>query len=986
METSQFWNLLASSKLLSGAAIQQQSQRFSHLQPPPSAKDVADDLIKHKLISGYQAQLLLAGHDGPFHFGNYTITDRYPAAPLTGQFKAIHRPTSHPVLLEFWKDDSGGQFETWASIEQAVELLAQIDTPSLASTYESVAVPEYRFVVHQRPEGVTLRERIPPKSRLPWKDACTVFSQVATAIENLHQQELVAGVVSSDEIWISKSGLTQFRINLQPTSASNSANLEGEFAATGGSDSTVPTKASDWRGLGNTLLRVACGKRASASPPQSLTDEEKRLLNQYDVPAEMQALLKSLVSADSHGRIEFDPPVSEQLTKFSGRRIDAIKPTPSATLVSFKKSISQFHASPASPTGSIESFPDLNIAPVHQEASTGAGDEDTLMSTFPAMQVDRETGAVGSPSAIQANTTHRDRRAVGSKEKKRSSMVTAAISLILFASVLGVGIWLTSRPPVEPMDFSGKESGLASNPKLSSESLDVTTAMEEGLPAVADRVPVISQQIIADDRTHLWESPTLGPSLELVGIPALPKILMVVRPRALLAQDEGERLLRSLGPELGSMLERWQSENGVRLGEIEALTVSLHSSDQREYEWFVLCRLAKETDAEVLKRSWGNLQPAATPGGNVYWVSSERPDRAWLVINESNENIDSVRRFAAGPTQLIAEIADDSAGTEVTGGIAEIARQTDCTRHFNLLYLSPALFNDEGQTLMADRLSGVNRELAGLLPDQVQAGLVSLHLDQGTYLELRFLRAVDSRANELKERLENLFRDVRNRTTGWVASIPSSPYWEPIRSKFGLMLVDLFRNLRWGVEHGEIVANVWLPPMAAHNLIAAAELSISFADGAGAESKLAVQTTSQPTPQTLAELLKTKRDLNIANPPDLNLLMADLENEIRDDFPALPFPFKIRLMGTHLQAEGITQNQRPSELNFMQVTLGEILTSIMVSANPAKDISGPADPRCKLVWAIADDPEAPGQPILLITTRNAAEANQYELPLEFQTE
>ena len=60
--------------------------------------------------------------------------------------------------------------------------------------------------------------------------------------------------------------------------------------------------------------------------------------------------------------------------------------------------------------------------------------------------------------------------------------------------------------------------------------------------------------------------------------------------------------------------------------------------------------------------------------------------------------------------------------------------------------------------------------------------------------------------------------------------------------------------------------------MAAHNLIAATEHAISFSAGTGG--------TAAPVyagPKTLDELLATKRDLNIANPPDLNVLIADLQ-------------------------------------------------------------------------------------------------------------
>jgi len=52
----------------------------------------------------------------------------------------------------------------------------------------------------------------------------------------------------------------------------------------------------------------------------------------------------------------------------------------------------------------------------------------------------------------------------------------------------------------------------------------------------------------------------------------------------------------------------------------------------------------------------------------------------------------------------------------------------------------------------------------------------------------------------------------------------------------------------------------------------------------------------------------------------------------------------------------------------------------MTSANPDKTISGPADPNCKLVWVVAQDPDDEANKAILITTRAAAEEKGYSLP------
>ena len=196
------------------------------------------------------------------------------------------------------------------------------------------------------------------------------------------------------------------------------------------------------------------------------------------------------------------------------------------------------------------------------------------------------------------------------------------------------------------------------------------------------------------------------------------------------------------------------------------------------------------------------------------------------------------------------------------------------------------------------------------------------------------------------------------------------------------MLIDVADNLRWDDEFGTVIGNVWLPPNALHNITAASELAISFEP----KKRWAQGTVAKKqTPQTLQELLGTRRDLKIANPPDLNVLLADIATEISDEYLNLPFKFSIQLAGPDLQLEGITQNQRPGPLEIEKQTVAEILTQVMVSANPNRDISGPSDPNCKLVWVIVDTEGENGnrEKSVLITTRAAAAQKGYVLPDAF---
>jgi hypothetical protein len=193
------------------------------------------------------------------------------------------------------------------------------------------------------------------------------------------------------------------------------------------------------------------------------------------------------------------------------------------------------------------------------------------------------------------------------------------------------------------------------------------------------------------------------------------------------------------------------------------------------------------------------------------------------------------------------------------------------------------------------------------------------------------------------------------------------------------MMSAFSQQWRTGIEDKQVIANCWAPPTALHNLVAAAECLMSFAHQGP-------QTDARPAiPKNLRELLQTPRDLSVSTSPDLIILIENLEQEIRDDYGQLPFEFEIRLVGNDLAKEGITQNQRPGDFELRQAPLSDILSEIMVQANPDRNITGPSDPRCKMVWVIANDPEDPDRELILITTRAAATEKSYELPAAFRT-
>jgi len=294
-------------------------------------------MVKKKAISSYQAKIVLAGHSGPFHIGKYTIVDRIKKGLMKGNFAARHTRTKYPVLLQFLEGSHPDHLPQWNRIEAATDDFSKVKHPNVVETFESVVLPEHRFVVSQFPTGPSLCEKIPRKARLPWKVACGLIAQAAMGLEQIHQAGLVHGSISPRTIWINKNGGVQIRLNplidlnfQRPDKELNGNESHLDYRAPERFDvppqraekkngdgrptdsmhpNSQPSSASDVYSLGCTLFRTIAGK----TPFPDLDPEKKKSdhqtaplpdLKRLELPANLETLLGKMLAKDPQDRPE----------------------------------------------------------------------------------------------------------------------------------------------------------------------------------------------------------------------------------------------------------------------------------------------------------------------------------------------------------------------------------------------------------------------------------------------------------------------------------------------------------------------------------------------------------------------------------------------------------------------------------------------------------------------------------------------------------
>jgi hypothetical protein len=160
---------------------------------------------------------------------------------------------------------------------------------------------------------------------------------------------------------------------------------------------------------------------------------------------------------------------------------------------------------------------------------------------------------------------------------------------------------------------------------------------------------------------------------------------------------------------------------------------------------------------------------------------------------------------------------------------------------------------------------------------------------------------------------------------------------------------------RGGVVDGQVVLNAYLPQAAAHNLVMGAELTLLESSG---PARTAAQAARPAAPRSVAESLKKRISLSVPR-DSLDRVMDVLAKELGVD---------IVILGSDLEAEGITKNQSLNNLDERDLPAGDILRKVLKLANPDD----------KLVFVIR--PNDDGGEAIFVTTRAAAKKQGESLP------
>jgi len=292
---SDFINLVRKSGLLD----EQTFSQLVDLDLPDEPFACAETLVRHHMLTPFQAKQLLAGRHRGLVLGAYKILRPLGKGGMGVVYLADHAGLGRKVAIKVLTNEQAREKLALERFQREARAAAALDHPNIVRLHDITQVSGINFLVMEYVEGVDLQSLVQQAGALHYAQAANYIAQAAAGLAHAHERGFIHRDIKPANLILGKEGTVKIldmglaRSVLNPKDALTGKLGDDEDMITGTADYLSPEQAlnvtldarSDIYSLGATLFTLVTGR-----PPFDGSTAQKLAQHQVAPPPNLNKI------------------------------------------------------------------------------------------------------------------------------------------------------------------------------------------------------------------------------------------------------------------------------------------------------------------------------------------------------------------------------------------------------------------------------------------------------------------------------------------------------------------------------------------------------------------------------------------------------------------------------------------------------------------------------------------------------------------------
>ena len=203
LPTERFLERLRASRLLAEDEVARVEQMAANCT---SGLTLAKAVIENKMLTRFQAEMILRGRTDGFRLGQYRILERIGRGGMGRVFKAEHETMKRIVALKVLAPDLVKTERARRMFEREVRAVARLHHPNIVTAYDANQSGDRHYLVMEYVDGPNLFDLVKETGPLPVGQACEFVRQAAVGLHYAFEAGLVHRDIKPGNLLVQRSG------------------------------------------------------------------------------------------------------------------------------------------------------------------------------------------------------------------------------------------------------------------------------------------------------------------------------------------------------------------------------------------------------------------------------------------------------------------------------------------------------------------------------------------------------------------------------------------------------------------------------------------------------------------------------------------------------------------------------------------------------------------------------------------------------------